>query len=145
VIAGFPVVDVKVTLVDGKYHDVDSDSRSFAFAGSKAFFAAFKASKPILLEPIMTLEVTCPSDNMGDVIGDLNSRRGRVLGMDTRGRNQVIKAQVPMSETLKYAADLRSVTGGRGSFTMSVSHYDELPPQMAEKVIAASKVEAEED
>jgi elongation factor G len=145
VIAGFPVVDVKVTLVDGKYHDVDSDSRSFAFAGSKAFFAAFKASKPILLEPIMTLEVTCPSDNMGDVIGDLNSRRGRVLGMDTRGRNQVIKAQVPMSETLKYAADLRSVTGGRGSFTMSMSHYDELPPQMAEKVVAASKVEAEED
>ncbi len=145
VIAGYPVTDVKVTLTDGKYHDVDSDSRSFEMAGSKGFFAAVKQCKPVLLEPIMELEVTCPDENMGDIMGDINSRRGRVLGMDTRGKNQVIKATLPMSETLKYSADLRSMTGGRGAFSIAFSHYDELPGHLADKVIAEAKVAHEEE
>jgi elongation factor G len=145
VVAGFPVVDLKVELVDGKYHDVDSDARSFEFAGSKGFQSAFRQCKPALLEPIMKLEVVCPDENMGDIIGDINQRRGRVLGMDSRGRNQVIKANVPMSETLRYAADLRSITGGRGAFNIEFSHYDELPSNLAEKIIAEAKVAAEEE
>ncbi len=145
VVAGYPVTDVKVTLLDGKYHDVDSDSRSFEMAGSKAFFAAFKLCKPTLLEPVMEMEVSCPDENMGDIMGDINSRRGRVLGMESRGKIQLIKAQVPMSETLKYSADLRSMTGGRGAFTVSFSHYDELPGHLADKVIAEHKPHAEED
>ncbi len=145
VVSGYPVTDVKVTLLDGKYHDVDSDSRSFEMAGSKGFFAAFKLCKPTLLEPVMEMEITCPDDHMGDIMGDINSRRGRVLGMESTGKNQVIKAHVPMSETLKYAADLRSMTGGRGSFTLSFSHYDELPGHLADKVIAEHKVQEEED
>jgi elongation factor G len=145
VVAGYPVTDVKVTLVDGKYHDVDSDSRSFEMAGSKGFQLAFKQCRPALLEPIMEMEITCPDENMGDIMGDINSRRGRVLGMESKGKNQVIKAQVPMSETLKYAADLRSMTGGRGSFTVAFSHYDELPGHLAEKVIAEHKVQEEEE
>jgi len=145
VIAGYPVTDVKVTVFDGKYHDVDSDSRSFEMAGSKGFQAAFRQCKPILLEPVMELEVTCPDDNMGDIMGDINSRRGRVLGMDTRGKNQVIKATVPMAETLKYSADLRSMTGGRGSFSIAFSHYEELPGHLADKVIAEAKVAHDEE
>jgi elongation factor G len=145
VIAGYPVEDVRVTVIDGKYHDVDSDQRSFEFAGSKGFQAAFRASKPILLEPIMEIEVTCPAENMGDVIGDINSRRGRVLGMDNRGKNAVVKAQAPMSKLLRYAADLRSMTSGRGSFTMSAGHNEEVPPDEAQKIIAAYKGEAEEE
>jgi len=145
VVAGYPVTDVKVTVTDGKYHDVDSDSRSFEMAGSKGFFAAFRLCKPTLLEPIMEMEISCPDDNMGDIMGDINSRRGRVLGMESTGKNQVIKAHVPMSETLKYAADLRSMTGGRGSFTVGFSHYDELPAHLAEKVIAEHKVQEEEE
>ncbi len=145
VIAGYPVTDVKVTLIDGKYHDVDSDGRSFEMAGSKGFFAAVRECKPTLLEPVVEVEITCPEENMGDIMGDINSRRGRVLGMESRGKNQVIKAQMPMSETLKYSADLRSMTGGRGSFTLAFSHYDELPSHLAEKVISAHKVQEEED
>jgi elongation factor G len=145
VVAGFPVIDVKVTLVDGKYHDVDSDSRSFEFAGSKGFFAAFKQCKPILLEPIMKLEITCPDENMGDIMGDINQKRGRVLGMEARGKNQVIMANVPMSECLKYAADLRSMTAGRGSFTMEQAHYDELPSNLAEKIMAEAKMAEDEE
>lgn len=145
VVAGYPVTDVRVELFDGKYHDVDSDSRSFEMAGSKGFQAAFRQCKPALLEPIMLLEITCPEDCMGDVMGDINSRRGRVLGMESKGKNQIIKANVPMSETLKYSADLRSMTGGRGSFTVSFSHYDELPSHLAEKVVAEAKVQAEEE
>jgi len=145
VVAGYPVRGVKVTLVDGKYHDVDSDSRSFEFAGSKGFQAAFKLCKPILLEPVMKLEITCPEENMGDIMGDINQKRGRVLGMEARGRNQVIMANVPMSECLKYAADLRSITAGRGSFTMDLSHYDELPGNLADKIIAEAKVAEDEE
>src|SRR5262249_12374800 len=107
--------------------------------------AAFRLCKPALLEPIMEMEIACPDESMGDIMGDINSRRGRVLGMESKGKNQVIKANVPMSETLKYSADLRSITGGRGSFTVAFSHYDELPAHLAEKVIAEHKVQEEEE
>jgi len=145
--AGFPVVDFRVTVFDGKYHDVDSSDMSFQMAGSKAFKAAAKLCKPTILEPVMTVEIVTPDECMGDVMGDINQRRGRVLGMDTRGRYQVIKANVPMSEMLRYAPDLRQITGGRGSFTMGFSHYDELPAQLQDKVIAEAgkKVEEEEE
>jgi elongation factor G len=139
VISGHPIVDVKVHLYDGKYHDVDSSDFSFQMAGSKGFKAAFLQAKPILLEPVMNLEVTIPEECTGDVIGDINQRRGRVVGVDTKGKNQIIKAQAPMSELLTYAPDLRSITSGRGSFTMEQSHYDEVPANIAEKVVAAAK------
>ena len=145
VIAGYRVTDVKVRLFDGKYHDVDSDARSFEIAASKGFQTAFKQAKPCLLEPIMKIQVQCPSDCMGDVIGDLNQRRGRVEGMESNGKDQVIRANVPMSETLKYSSDLRSMTGGRGSFTLEFSHYDELPSNLMDKVVADAKMAAEED
>ncbi|MCC6747664.1 MAG: elongation factor G [Deltaproteobacteria bacterium] len=145
VIAGYPVVDIRVTLKDGKYHDVDSDGRSFERAGSKGFQEAFRQSTPALLEPIMNLEVTCPDEYMGDIIGDVSSRRGKVLGTDTKGRSLVIKAMVPLAELLKYAIDLESITAGRGAFTMSFAHYDEVPGNLAEKIIANAKMAAEED
>ena len=137
VIAGYPVEDVRVEVTEGKYHDVDSDQRSFEFAGSKGFQAAFRDAKPILLEPVMELEVTCPAENMGDVIGDMNSRRGRVLGMDNRGKSAIVKAHAPMSRLPRYAADLRSMTSGRGSFTLTFSHNDEVPADEAQKIVAA--------
>jgi elongation factor G len=145
VIAGYPVVDIKVTLKDGKYHPVDSDGRSFERAGSKGFQAAFKKANPALLEPVMNLEVICPEDNMGDIIGDVSSRRGKVQGTEVKGRNQVIRAQVPLSETLRYAVDLESLTAGRGAFSMSFSHYEEVPSNLAEKIIADAKIAEEED
>jgi elongation factor G len=145
VIAGYRVTDVQVRLFDGKYHDVDSDARSFEIAASKGFQSAFKMAKPCLLEPIMKMQVMCPSDCMGDVIGDLNHRRGRVEGMDSTPKGEVIRAVVPMSETLKYSSDLRSITGGRGSFAIEFSHYDELPGHLMDKVVADSKMAAEED
>ena len=145
VYAGFQVVDVKVVLIDGKYHDVDSSDFSFQMAGSKGFKQAFMAAKPILLEPVMNLEVTIPEECTGDVIGDINQRRGRVLGVDSKGRNQIIKGQAPMSELLTYAQDLRAITSGRGSFTMEYSHYDEVPSNLAEKVVASRGVRASAD
>ena len=126
-LAGYPMVDVKVTVYDGSYHDVDSSDMAFQIAASMGFKAALEKAQPILLEPIMALEVSCPDECMGDVIGDLNSRRGKVLGMDRKGHGQVIKALVPMSEILKYAPDLRSITSGRGSFESQFSHYEEVP------------------
>lgn len=145
VIAGFPVVDIKITLKDGKYHPVDSDGRSFEMAGSKGFQAAFKQASPILLEPMMNLEVVCPEDNMGDIIGDVSSRRGKVLGTDAKGRSQLIRAQVPLAEVLRYAVDLESLTAGRGAFTMSFSHYEEVPSNLADKIVAGAKMAEEED
>jgi elongation factor G len=139
VLAGYPMVDVRVRLYDGSYHDVDSSDMAFKIAGSLGFKNAVEKAKPVILEPIMTMEVTVPDDCMGDVIGDLNSRRGKVLGMDTKGHNQMIKSKVPMSEVLKYAADLRSITSGRGEFHMEFSHYEELPPHLSEKVIKEAK------
>jgi elongation factor G len=139
VIAGYPMVDVRVTLYDGSYHDVDSSDMAFKIAGSLGFKNAVEKAKPVLLEPIMNMEVTVPDDTMGDVIGDMNSRRGKVIGMDSKGHTQVIKCKVPMSEVLKYAPDLRSITSGRGEFQMEFSHYEELPPHLAEKVIKDAK------
>ena len=133
--AGYPMVDVKVTVFDGSYHDVDSSDMAFQIAASMGFKTALEKAKPIILEPIMALEVSSPDECMGDVIGDLNSRRGKVLGMETKGNGQVIKAQVPMSEVLKYAPDLRSITSGRGSFEQHFSHYEEAPAPVAEKII----------
>jgi elongation factor G len=138
VLAGFPCIDFKVTLDDGSYHAVDSSEMAFKIAGSLAFKKAAELANPVLLEPIMEVTITAPDEYMGDIMGDLNGRRGRVLGMDSAGRNQMIKAQVPMAEFLTYAPDLRSMTGGRGIYTMKFSHYDEVPAQISEKIIAES-------
>ena len=145
VIAGYNLVDVRVTVFDGKYHDVDSSDAAFQMAGSKGFKAAVEKADAYLLEPIWNLEVVCPDEFMGDVMGDISSRRGRVMGMEARGRNQVIKAQAPMGELLRYANELDSITGGRGTFTVSFSHYDEVPREVQEKVVAAYKGDDEED
>jgi elongation factor G len=134
-LAGYPMVDLRVTLYDGSYHDVDSSDMAFKIAASLGFKNAVEKAKPVLLEPIMNMDVTVPDECMGDVIGDLNSRRGKVLGMDTKGHSQVIKSKVPMSEVLKYAPDLRALTSGRGEFHLEFSHYEELPGHLAEKVI----------
>jgi elongation factor G len=139
VVAGCPVVDVKVAVYDGSFHEVDSSELAFKIAASMAFKDIAKHAEPLILEPIMDVEVVVPNEYMGDVIGDLNSRRGKVLGMDTKGHIQVIKSKVPMAEVLKYAQDLRSITSGRGEFHMEFSHYDELPAHLAEKVIKEAK------
>jgi len=138
-LAGYPLVDLKVTLFDGSSHAVDSSDMSFQIAASMGLKVAVEKAKPILLEPVMSVEVSCPDECMGDVIGDLNSRRGKVLGVDRKGNGQLIKALVPMSEILKYAPDLRSITSGRGSFESQFSHYDETPPHIADKVIKDAK------
>ena len=138
-LAGYPVVDFKVTLYDGSYHDVDSSEMSFKLAGRKAFRNAMEVARPALLEPVMNCEIVAPMDFAGDLMGDLNSRRGRIQGMDTKGSNQVIRAQVPMSEMLSYANDLTSMTQGRGSFTMEFDHYDFVPQQVADKIVAAAQ------
>jgi elongation factor G len=135
VLAGFLCVDFKATLDDGSFHAVDSSEMAFKIAGSLAFKKAAEQANPVLLEPIMSVTITTPEDFMGDIMGDLNGRRGKVLGMDSAGRNQVIKANVPMAEFLTYAPDLRSMTGGRGIYTMEFSHYDEVPAQMTDKII----------
>jgi len=135
VLAGFLCVDFKVTLDDGSFHAVDSSEMAFKVAGSIAYKKACEEAQPVLLEPIMKVTVTTPEDYMGDIMGDLNGRRGKVLGMDNAGKNQVIKANVPMAEFLTYAPDLRSMTGGRGMYTMEFSHYDEVPIHIAEKIV----------
>ncbi len=142
-LAGFPVVDFKVILYDGSYHDVDSNEMSFKLAGRKAFRLAMEQAKPTLLEPVMNVEVQAPVDFAGDLMGDFNSRRGRVSGMDTKGNTQIIKAQVPMAEMLNYQNDLISITQGRGSYSMDFSHYDYVPQQQAEKIIAAARAARE--
>jgi elongation factor G len=140
-LAGFPVVDFRVILYDGSYHDVDSSEMAFKIAGSLAFKKAMEQAKPVLLEPVMNVEVYPPEAFAGDLIGELIGRRGRIQGMDSRGNARVIKAQVPMSEMLTYASDLTSMTQGRGSFSMEYSHYDIVPSQIADKVISAAKAE----
>ncbi len=144
VLAGYPVVDFKISLTDGSYHTVDSSEMAFKIAGSMAFQKGVMDCQPILLEPIVNIAIEIPEEYLGDVIGDLNSRRGRVLGMDTNGSNQIIKGQVPLAEILKYAPDLRSMTSGRGNFTYTQSYYEEVPAYIAEKIIAESKKEKEE-
>jgi elongation factor G len=135
--AGYPVVDVRVTLVDGKYHDTDSSEIAFKVAGSLAFQEAAKRAKPVLLEPVFSVEVVTPEEYMGDVIGDLNRRRGRVEGMEPRGNAQVVSAHVPLSEMFGYATDVRSMTQGRATYTMQFERYEEVPTNIAERVIEA--------
>jgi elongation factor G len=138
-LAGYPVVDFKVTLYDGSYHDVDSNELSFKTAGRIAFKKAMEAAKPALLEPIMNVEITIPDEFAGAIMGDLNSRRGRIQGMENKAGNTIVKAQVPMAEMLSYGTELTSMTQGRGSFNMEMDHYDFVPAQSAEKIITAAK------
>ena len=141
--AGYPMIDIKVTLLDGAHHEVDSSALAFEIAARSAFNEAILKAKPKLLEPIMRVEVVTPDDYMGDVIGDLNGRRGRVLGMVPKGKNQEVGAMVPMAEVLTYASDLKSITSARGNFTMTFDHYEEMPPQLQEKVVADAKAARE--
>ncbi|HHW10545.1 MAG TPA: elongation factor G [Firmicutes bacterium] len=136
VLAGFPVVDVKIALVDGSYHEVDSSEVAFKIAASQGFREGAAKADPVLLEPVMRVEVVTPEEFLGDVIGDLNSRRGRIEGMEARGNTQVIKALVPLAQMFGYATDLRSATQGRASYTMHFGHYEEVPPSIAEKIIS---------
>ncbi|HPA79757.1 MAG TPA: elongation factor G, partial [Thermoanaerobaculales bacterium] len=145
VLAGYPMVDFKVTLLDGKEHSVDSSEMAFKIAGRKAFRECASQCNPTLLEPIMQIEAYIPEECMGDVMGDLNSRRGRVQGMDTEGGTTTVKAQVPLAEMLTYAATLRSITGGRGDFHMEFNRYDEVPKHLQEKIIAAAGKREEEE
>lgn len=145
VLAGYPMVDYKVTLIDGKEHAVDSSEMAFKIAGRKAFKEAASKCKPTLLEPVMQIEVYTPEDNMGDVMGDLNSRRGRMQGMDTEDGVTTIRAQVPLAEMLTYAPTLRSITGGRGDYHMELAGYVEVPKQFQEKIIAAANLEDEDE
>lgn len=138
VLAGYPVVDIKVALVDGSFHAVDSSEMAFKISGSLAFKKAAQEANPVLLEPIMNMTIYMPSECVGDVIGDLNGRRGRVMGMDSQENSEIVTAQVPMSEMLEYAPNLTSITGGRGTYTAEFSHYEEVPAQIAEKIIAAA-------
>jgi elongation factor G len=140
-IAGYPMIDFKVELIDGKFHPVDSDDLSFQLAGRKAFRAAIEKVKPVLLEPVMNVEITAPQEVSGDILGDVNSRRGRVQGMDSKGNQAVVKAQVPLSEMLSYQSTLNSITGARGSYTMELDHYDEVPAQIAQKIVQKAQEE----
>jgi elongation factor G len=136
ILAGYPVVDVKAKLTFGSYHDVDSSEMSFKIAAHMGFRKAFEEAKPVLLEPIMLVTVAVPDEFMGDIIGDVNSRRGRVLGAEPKGPGQqAIRANVPLAEMLRYAPDLRSLTQGRGDFEMELAHYEEVPPHLADKII----------
>lgn len=139
VIAGYQTVDIRTTIYDGSFHPVDSSEMAFKIAGSMAFKNAVGGARPVLIEPIMDIEVVVPEDFMGDVIGDLSGKRGKILGMESRGRHQVVKAKVPLAEIAKYATELRSITHGRGSYAMEFSHYEEVPGEIAEKIIAQSK------
>jgi elongation factor G len=140
-LAGYPMVDFRVTVFDGSYHAVDSNELSFKLAGSLAFKDAMSRARPTLLEPVMNVEVYAPSDFAGDLMGDLNQRRGRIGGMDTRGAATIIRAKVPMSEMLTYEQHLTSATGGRGSYHMEFSHYEEVPSHLQGKIISAAKAE----
>jgi elongation factor G len=136
VLAGYPMEGVKVTLYDGSYHDVDSSEMAFKIAASMGFKQAAEKAKPVLLEPVMSVEVIVPEEYMGDVIGDLNSRRGRIEGMELRGTSQIIKSMVPLAEMFGYATDLRSRTQGRGSFTMHFGRYEEVPTAISGEIIS---------
>jgi len=139
ILAGFPVVDVKVTLIDGSYHEVDSSEMAFKIAGSMGFKEGCAKASPIILEPIMSVEVVVPEDYMGDVIGDLNSRRGRIMGMDSRAGAQVVSAMVPLASMFGYSTDLRSATQGRATYAMTFDHYEPVPKSVAEEIVAKVK------
>jgi elongation factor G len=136
ILAGYPLVGVKMILTDGGYHDVDSSEMAFKIAGSMIFKAAARKANPVLLEPMMAVEVITPEDNMGDVIGDLNSRRGQIQAMEERGGARVVKALVPLSEMFGYVGDLRSKTQGRASYSMQFDSYAEVPQNVAKEIIA---------
>jgi elongation factor G len=142
-VAGYPIQDVKVTLFDGQHHSVDSSEMAFKMAGSMAFKDAMENAQPTLMEPIMTVTVTVPEEYVGDVIGDLNSRRGRPLGMEPKGNVTEIKAEVPMAEMLDYAPDLRAITGGQGEYSMDLARYEEVPGHVAQQVVQQAQQEKE--
>lgn len=142
ILAGFPMTGVKATLYDGSYHDVDSNEMSFKLAAALAYRKGIEDAKPILLEPIMKAEVSIPDEYLGDVMGDMNKRRGRILGMDQKADGtQVLIAEAPQAEMYEYAIDLRAMTQGRGSFTVEYARYEEVPKEIAEKIIADHKAE----
>jgi len=143
VVAGYPVTNIKAVLYDGSYHSVDSSEMAFKLAAILAFRKGMEQAKPVLLEPIYNVEVEIPEQFMGDIIGDLNSKRGRVLGMEPRGKNQIVRAQVPLKEMVRYSIDLKSITQGRGKFKMEFDHYEEAPPKVAEEIIEKTKREKE--
>ncbi len=144
VLAGYPVTNLKATLYDGSYHSVDSSEMAFKMAARLAYRKGLEAAKPVLLEPVVNVEIEVPETYMGDIIGDMNSKRGRVLGMEPAGRKQIIKAQAPQAEMARYTIDLKSMTQGRGKFRMEFSHYEEVPAQIAEKIIEKARQEKEE-
>ncbi len=143
VLAGFPLVDLRVRLVDGSYHEVDSNERAFAIAGSLALKEAVQKAAPVLLEPVMSLEVITPEEYLGDVMGDISGRRGKVTGMDSRPGVQVVAAQVPLSTMFGYATDLRSASQGRATFSLQFSHYEQMPASVAREVIDKARAERE--
>lgn len=140
VLAGYPLVDIKAKLFDGSYHDVDSNEMAFKIAASMALKNAASKCKPVILEPVMKVEVVIPEDYLGDIMGDITSRRGRVEGMEARGNTQMVKAMVPLSEMFGYATSLRSNTQGRGTFSMHFDHYEEVPKSISEEIIKKIKV-----
>ncbi|HLY26703.1 MAG TPA: elongation factor G, partial [Aggregatilineales bacterium] len=141
ILAGCPVVDVRAAVYDGKMHPVDSKDIAFQIAGRESFKEAFMDAGPVLLEPIMNVRVIVPEENMGDVIGDFSTRRGRVMGMDSEHGRSVVTATVPLAEIQRYSNDLRSMTGGRGVYTLSFDHYEPVPPNIAQTIIASHKTE----
>jgi elongation factor G len=143
--AGYAVTNVRVILFDGKMHPVDSNENAFKTAARNAFKQAFRECRPQMMEPIWDIEIAAPMDYMGDIMGDLSSRRGRIMGMDSRGANQVIRAQVPLGELYGYAARLRSLTQGRGSYSRSFSHYEEVPKDVEAKIVAGAELEEIEE
>ena len=143
ILAGYPATNIKITLIDGSYHDVDSSEMAFKIAANLAFKKGCELAKPILLEPVMDVDILVPDQFMGDIMGDMNTRRGRIMGMEKAGKRQLIHAQCPLSEMHRYSIDLRSITQGRGKFSMKFSKYEEVPAMIAEKVIAAAKAEKE--
>ena len=144
-VAGYPVTDVKITVFDGSYHDVDSSEIAFKIAAARALREGLANAKPALLEPLMQVHVSIPDQCLGDINGDLSHRRGRIVGMDTVDGLQVITAEVPLSELFRYAAELRSLTGGQGSFEMEFCRYEQVPQNVAQKIIAAADKKQEQD
>ena len=147
-IAGYPIVDIRITLYDGSFHDVDSSDIAFQIAGAMALRKAVLEAGPVLLEPVMDVDIVIPEDYLGAISGDLNSRRGRIMGMDVKAKSQIVKAKVPLAEMFKYANDLRSLTGGRGMYSMKFSHYEEVPHKIVSTIIsqyqASKKPEGQE-
>ncbi len=143
ILAGYPTTDFRATVYDGSYHDVDSSDMAFKIAASMGFKKGMEQSQPTLIEPIMKVEVIVPEESVGDIMGDMNARRGKIMGVEAKGKNQIVKAVTPMAEMLKYAPDLRSMTGGRGTFTMEFSHYEEVPAHISQKVIEQANKERE--